>query len=57
MLVVNFVFFSEIEEKIKAKSEEIDLTLDPEDAYTLAEDDGEEDEFDIRLLDVDADDK
>ena len=56
-LEANPALLSEIEAKIKAKSEEIDLTLDPEEAYTLAEDDGEEDEFDIRLLDVDADDK
>ena len=56
-LEANPALLSEIEAKIKAKSEEIDLTLDPEEAYTLAEDDDEEDEFDIRLLDVDADDK
>lgn len=48
---------AEIEAKIKAKSDDIDLTADPEEAYSLEddEDDGG-DEFDIRVLDVSADD-
>ena len=56
-LEANPELMAEIEAKIKAKSEEIDLTLDPEEAYSLAEDDDDEDDFDIRILEVDADDK
>ena len=48
---------AEIEAKIKAKSDDIDLTIDPEEAYSLEDDEDEGDEFDIRVLDVDADDK
>lgn len=53
----NADLLAEIEEKIKAKSEEIDLSA--EEAYSLDEDDGEEgkDEFDLSILDVKADEE
>ena len=49
----------ELEEKIKLRGKDIDLTAD--DAYSLDEDDGDDgdedgDEFDIRLLDIENDD-
>ncbi len=43
----------EIEAKIKAQSDQ--LELDAEDAYSLGEDDDEGDDFDIRLLDIEGD--
>ena len=54
----NEALMKELEEKIKLRGKDIDLTAD--DAYSLDEDDdegGEDgDEFDIRLLDIENDD-
>ena len=55
----NESLMKELEEKIKLRGKDIDLTAD--DAYSLDEDDGDDgdedgDEFDIRLLDIENDD-
>ena len=54
----NEALMKELEEKIKLRGKDIDLTAD--DAYSLDEDDGDGDEdgdeFDIRLLDIENDD-
>ena len=55
----NDALMKELEEKIKLRGKDIDLTAD--DAYSLDEDDGDGDdedgdEFDIRLLDIENDD-
>ena len=56
----NEELMKELEEKIKLRGKDIDLTAD--DAYSLDEDDGngdeegDGDEFDIRLLDIENDD-
>ena len=57
----NEALMKELEEKIKLRGKDIDLTAD--DAYSLDEDDdgngdedGDSDEFDIRLLDIENDD-
>ncbi len=55
----NEALMKELEEKIKLRGKDIDLTAD--DAYSLDEDDDESgdedgDEFDIRLLDIENDD-
>ena len=55
----NEALMKELEEKIKVRGKDIDLTAD--DAYSLDEDDDESgdedgDEFDIRLLDIENDD-
>ena len=45
----------ELEEKIKSKGDEIDLGAG--EAYSLEEDDeGESDDFDIRLIDIEGED-
>lgn len=52
----NAALMKELEEKIKAKGDEIDLSAG--EAYTLDEDDGDDadgDDFDIRLLDIEGD--
>ena len=62
VIAENEALMRELEEKIKLRGKDIDLTAD--DAYSLDEDDdgsgsdedGEGDEFDIRLLDIENDD-
>ena len=51
----NPAVLAEIEEKIKAKSAEIDLSAD--EAYSLEDDEDGKDEFDLSILDVKADDE
>ena len=61
VIAENEALMKELEEKIKLRGKDIDLTAD--DAYSLDEDDdggsdedGDGDEFDIRLLDIENDD-
>ena len=52
----NAELMKELEDKIKAKGDELDLSAD--EAYSLDEDDGDDpdgDDFDIRLLDIEGD--